>query len=123
LLYATGGLAIRDNRGGGGITNGGALPATFFANVDGAAAAAGVTASGVGRNNFGGAVGGGIEHAFSNNLSAKVEGLWLLFGGNTSGRVVGVTNMGAPINTSSSDNDLGIVRVGLNWKLGGFAAR
>ena len=94
---------------------------------------------------FGGAdvgpvVGGGVEYAFTNNLTVKVEGLYV-FGNNnnrndnffglngfgTGGGVVGVTNTGAPVIAAANNNfafgfdnrrrdDIAIVRAGLNWK-------
>ena len=81
-------------------------------------------------NNVGYAVGGGLEYAFTNNLTAKLEGLYVNFkdGGRNSGAtnaVVGVTNAGAPVTAASIvDNrrgdDFGVVRLGLNYKFSAF---
>ena len=81
------------------------------------------------RDEWGWVLGGGVEWAFTNNLTFKVEGLWVGFdGGNGvfNDSVVGVTNTGAPIHANgviglggNNDNgDVFIARVGLNYKFG-----
>jgi outer membrane immunogenic protein len=142
LVYATGGLAFTDDSNNNnnflGVVNGAQLPAAFY--VSGPAAVAGST---VGRgflagnsnsNDVGWTLGGGVEWAFTNNLTFKVEGLWVsmddnnnnnaFFAGNN---VVGVTNTGAPIVRTGggflgvgngSENEFFIARVGINWKFG-----
>ena len=81
------------------------------------------------------ASGGGVEYAFTNNLTVKLEGLWVnLDRGNNdnsgfiAGGVVGVTNQGAPINGEAFGfgnrrNDEGeffVARGGVNYKCGTF---
>jgi outer membrane immunogenic protein len=158
LFYVTGGLAFTDRRDnnnfgafgfGTGFASGAAVvaaaPAGFF--VGGAAAAAAlVNPTGVGAgafafggrnndNNIGWALGGGVEYAWTNNLSVKLEALWLNFGRNNNngfasgccvaGQVVGVTNTGAPVFADTSGagfghrsqrDDIAVVRAGLNFK-------
>jgi outer membrane immunogenic protein len=136
MIYATGGLAWAeyDNDGarGGNFRNGGDVQANFFVTPGAAAAGAGVNGTFNNRGNFddwGYAVGGGIEYAFTNNISAKIEGLYVDFGdgGNRSRRneVVGVTNTGAAITaTNFSGNggnmDFGLIRGGLNFRFNTF---
>ena len=91
-------------------------------------------------NDVRGVAGGGVEYAFTHNLTVKVEGLYV-FGNNnnrndnffglngfgTGGGVVGVSNTGAPIIATATNNfafgfdnrrrdDIAIVRAGLNYK-------
>ena len=84
-------------------------------------------------------VGGGVEYAFTNNLTAKIEGLYvfgnnrnnnnnLLGFGGTGGGIVGVTNTGAAVFSTGTNagfgltpdhrrrDDLTIVRAGVNYK-------
>lgn len=113
LVYATGGYAYRDTQNGG----------TFVANPFF------VTGAGIGvfgnprPNSDGYTVGGGVEYAFTPNITGKVEGLYVDFGKtNYAGGVVGVTNTGAAIvatNTGRND-DFAVVRGGLNFKFNGF---
>jgi outer membrane immunogenic protein len=168
LIYATGGVAFTDNNrnnndcfafggcgfGFGGFATGGAIPAPFFVNT--ASLIAGSLVVPTTTNNafffdrrrdddVRAVAGGGVEYAFTNNLTVKIEGLYV-FGNNnnrndnffgfngfgTGGGVVGVTNTGAPViatNTGlpfglGSDNrrrdDLAIVRAGINWKFNGW---
>ena len=146
LLYVTGGAAFMDDRNrnngfgfAGGFGSGAAVPAPFFVTAGAAAAGAGVGGGGVGffgdngsRNNVGWALGAGVEYAFTNNLSAKLEYLHIDFdrgnrnGGFFGNQVVGVTNTGAPVtatnvgfgNNRRGGNDIDIVRVGLNYRFG-----
>ena len=147
LVYATGGLAYADSGngngffGGGGFANGASIVAPAFYVSPGAAAAGatvGPTATGFlgsrSNDDWGWALGGGVEWAFTNNLSLKLEGLWVNFDGGgafgggccVAGQVVGVTNTGAPTlatNTTTGfggrdDADVFIARVGLNWRFG-----
>jgi len=141
LVYATGGVAFTDvgsrnnNVFGFGFANSGAIPAAFFVSPGAIAAAGAVAPGAVFVNNnrpddVGYAVGGGVEYAFYNNWTVKLEGLYVNFG-NSNGNnnvaaaagVVGVSNRGAPItaaalgvNTGRQDTDFGVVRVGLNYK-------
>ena len=85
-------------------------------------------------NNVGWAAGGGLSYAFTNNLIATIEGLYVSFERNRdntagfllSGNVVGVSNTGAPIvaNQLGFDNrrnrdDFAVVRAKLDYKFGG----
>jgi outer membrane immunogenic protein len=146
LVYATGGLAFaddgggRDNWGGWGFN---ATPAAgFFVAPAAAAAGALVTPTwnnwGRDRNNVGWTIGGGVEWAFTNNLTVKLEALYVdLDNGNnrnnnwwTAGvnQIVGVTNTGAPVrsgalagwgtNNRGGNDDFFVVRAGINFKFG-----
>jgi outer membrane immunogenic protein len=53
-------------------------------------------------------VGGGLEYAFTNNLSAKIEGLYVNLEGDDD--IVGFDN----------DADFGVVRAGLNFRFGTY---
>jgi len=164
LVYATGGVAFTDNNrnnndcfafggcgfGGGGFAGGGAIPAPFFVNtaslVAGSLVVPTTTTAFLSnerrRDDVRAVAGGGVEYAFTNNLTAKIEGLYV-FGNNnnnnnnflgfgTGGGVVGVTNTGAPVIATNNNtallgldnrrrnNDLVIVRAGLNWKFNGW---
>ena len=139
LIYATGGLAWADYDGDGfgGFRSGADLPAGFFiadgqerglTREEARAAATRVSASrGNTWNDFGWTVGGGIEYAFTNNLSLKLEGLYVNFDKETvlaNGDVVGVTNTGAAVryqgNNLTLNNDFALVRAGLNFRFGTF---
>ena len=142
LFYVTGGAAFTDSRnrsdgffGGTGFAGGAAVPAGFYTNPGAVVAGAGVapTATFIGnndRNNIGWALGLGMEYAFTNNLSAKIEYLHLGFDGNRNNafagtRVVGVTNTGGAITTTGGfnnrqRNNVDLVRVGLNFRFSGL---
>jgi outer membrane immunogenic protein len=137
LIFATGGFAWTDN---GNNNNGflgfgsNAIPAGFF--VSPAAAARGALVvpgtaffGGNSNNGWGWTVGGGAEYAFTNNLTVKLEGLYVNFDDNNKNNgffgnnVVGVSNAGAPIfgggfGGSSNNNDFFLVRGGINFKFG-----
>jgi outer membrane immunogenic protein len=138
LIFATGGFAWTDNNNsnngffGFGSNN---IPAGFF--VSPAAAARGATVlpgtaffGGSNSNNgWGWTIGGGAEYAFTNNLTVKLEGLYVNFDSNKNNgffganNVVGVSNTGAPIfgggfGGSSNNNDFFLVRGGINFKFG-----
>jgi outer membrane immunogenic protein len=139
LVYATGGVVFTDDGGnknvGFGITNGSQVGAPFY--ISPAAAAAGALVNNGGgffggnsNNDVGWVLGGGVEWAFTNNLTFKVEGLWVGFDNNNNNEffgnnVVGVSNTGAPIISgggfglsSNNNDDVFIARVGINWKFG-----
>ncbi len=152
LIYGTGGVAFKDDNngddfngfgfGGTGIANGAALAGTGFFTGPGAVFAGslvGPTNSGFGffgddrNNNVGYAVGGGLEYAFTNNLTFKIEGLFVSFdedrhhnGAFGGGNVVGVSNTGAAVVDSQfagfgnnrRENDFAVIRAGLNFKFG-----
>src|SRR5829696_2379472 len=123
LIYGTGGVAFKDDNNGDdfngfggfgtGIANGAALVNTgFFTNAGASFAGSLVGPTNTGfffgddrnNNNFGFAVGGGLEYAFTNNLTFKIEGLFVSFdedrhhnGAFGGGNVVGVSNTGAAV--------------------------
>ena len=85
-------------------------------------------------NDWGWTIGGGVEYAFTNNLTVKLEGLYVNFdnGRNNDGffgnGIVGVSNTGAAITQANfglfgnrdNNNDFFIVRAGINYKFGTF---
>jgi len=88
LFYVTGGLAYGD------------IGESVFGNND---VRAGWT------------LGGGVEYAFTNNWTAKVEGLYVnIDRGNKAGAIT--TNGIVYTATQSSDSAFGVVRAGLNYK-------
>jgi outer membrane immunogenic protein len=96
LIYATGGLAWKSDEGNnGGRRLGG--------NDD---------------ENIGYTVGGGVEYAFTNNLSLKVEGLYVDFSDNNDGN----RNRGnRRVNFTGNDSrEFGLVRAGLNFRFNTF---
>jgi outer membrane immunogenic protein len=82
LVYATGGFAYGDVGTFGGGSNGGWT------------------------------VGGGVEYAFTNNLTMKVEGLYV----NLDQSDVRFTRNAVVYNSNGGDNDFAVARVGLNYK-------
>jgi outer membrane immunogenic protein len=143
LFFVTGGLAFTDDNndrnGFGGATNFGgtavgvaaAAPGFFVAGAPLGVVATNNTFFGNNdSNNIGWALGGGIEYAFTNSLSAKIEYLHVEFEksrNNWAGgaQVVGVTNTGAAIVNNGKlggrmDNSIDLVRVGLNFRFSGF---
>jgi outer membrane immunogenic protein len=106
LIFATGGFAF----GGGGNNNG-------FCG--------GFVGGGCGGDDDwrgGWTAGGGVEYAFTNNLTAKVEGLYVNLGKGDNNTVGAVYNL--PTNTlflgngRNGDDAFGLVRVGVNYKFG-----
>jgi outer membrane immunogenic protein len=101
LIYATGGFAYG---GGGGNNN--------FVFSNGSSTRTGWT------------VGGGVEYAFTNNWTAKIEGLYVNLGSGNH------NNGGVIYDTASNtifvgsgrhhNNDFGVVRAGLNYKFNTF---
>lgn len=97
LLYGTGGLAY-----GGGGGNGCAVfgPAVACTNND---------------TRTGWTVGGGLEYAFTGNLTAKVEGLYVNLDRNNNN--FAGTLGGVPVfATGNRNEDFGVVRAGINYK-------
>jgi len=148
LIYATGGFAWTNNDrkddvfgfGGGGFAGLATVPAGFFVPGGAAAAVLGGVAPGaffVGsskNNDWGWTIGGGVEYAFTNNLTVKLEGLYVNFDKNNDNNgffgngIVGVSNTGAAITRANlglfgngdNNNDFFIVRAGINYKFGTF---
>lgn len=129
LAYATGGLAFTDterDENFGGFANGAAVPADFFIGPASQQNAATVVPSCArcesGGTEFGYALGGGVEYAFTDGVSAKIEGLYVDFGEDRDlgARVVGVSNSGAPITATDlgreERDDFLLVRGGLNFR-------
>jgi outer membrane immunogenic protein len=137
LVYATGGLAYKFGDDNDGRNGGRGRPgAAFYSPLSPGAAARGARVL-RGINNNGGfdededlgfTVGGGLEYAFTNNISAKIEGLYVDFSdgdnGRGNGRVVGVTNTGRAIrltgrNGGNDDQgEFALVRAGVNFRFG-----
>ena len=94
LIYATGGLAWKSDEGnnGGNRNNGGS-------------------------ENIGFTVGGGVEYAFTNNLSLKVEGLYVDFSDNNEGRNRGNRRVNF---TGNDSREFDLVRAGLNFRFNTF---
>ena len=72
-------------------------------------------------------LGAGVEYAWTNNLTVKLEGLWVSMDSNSNNLgfgngIIGVSNTGAPIRSNvftpsaSSDNEFFVARVGINYK-------
>jgi outer membrane immunogenic protein len=104
LFYATGGLALTEMKYG-----------TTFTDSTGANEAAGFS-----KTQAGWTAGAGVEHAFTNNWSAKVEYLYTDFGKQSvSGPLLaGPTPTGASI-AHDADLKTNTVRGGLNYHFGG----
>lgn len=127
LVYGTGGFAYRDTGSrNDGFVNGAALVGTGFynsavANVLGNVATPSFTRRRL--EDTGYAVGGGVEYAFTPNVTAKIEGLYVNFGDNNrTGGTVGVTNTGSAVVRTGSrqSDDFVVVRAGLNYKFNLF---
>jgi outer membrane immunogenic protein len=104
LFYATGGLALTEVKYG-----------ATFADTTGQNEAAGFS-----RTIAGWTAGAGVEHAFTNNWSAKVEYLYSDFGKQSaSGQVFAGQAPTATIVTHDVDLKTNTVRGGLNYHFGG----
>ncbi len=106
LVYATGGVAYGD------VTN----SADFFSNAAGNPLAFTGSRSDV---EVGYAVGGGVEYAFTNNLSLKAEYLYYDLG-ERNVVVNAVPGVGLNSYTSRFENNGHIVRAGLNYRFSTF---
>jgi outer membrane immunogenic protein len=138
LVYGTAGFAWAnlgdEDHHGGGFRNGAEVAdqnGGFFLNADARNRARNVEGTFRNHNGFddwGTAWGAGVEYAFTNTLTVKVEGLYVKFdGGRRGGRdeVVGVSNTGAAITAQDfrggrSNADFGLIRAGLNFKFNTF---
>ena len=100
LIYVTGGFAY----GGGNNGNGTYYNGAFISNSD--------------STTTGWTVGGGVEYAFTDNLTAKIEGLYVNLGNNGNNSAYVWNN--AYSGNNSDDTEFGVVRAGLNYKFNGF---
>ena len=136
LIYATGGLAFGEGGDNNFVASTGAnIRAPFFVSPAAARAGAGVTNGGAFDDDddisWGWTLGAGVEFAVTNNLTFKLEGLWVdldednnVFGTD----VAGVTNTGAPVRRTDAgfgfddndNSDFFVVRGGLNFKFNTF---
>jgi outer membrane immunogenic protein len=118
MVYGTGGFAYGD---GGGNRNC-VVAATGFV----------VTAGACGNNNndfrTGYAAGGGVEYAFTPNLTGKIEGLYVDLGRNRQNNFLGLVGAGGaagvPVFRTSGGNnnsdEFVVIRAGLNYKFNLF---
>jgi outer membrane immunogenic protein len=119
MIYATGGLAYGGSRGDGATV-------TLFDTAPPPAVEvarwAGNRRSG---SNWGWTIGGGVEHAFGNNWSAKLEYLYVDLdrGGNRDlVRISGDQRADlVSFRAGRSSSAFHVVRAGLNWRFGGPA--
>jgi len=120
------GVAFRDtnNDNGflGGFASGAAVPANFYVGTAARINGQSVTPNNTfgffndrNNNDVGYAVGGGLEYAFTNNLTAKIEGLYVSFDRNHrdngfgfANNVVGVSNTGAAVFATGFGNGTGL---------------
>ena len=118
LVYATGGLAYskgNDRRGYAVLTDpgaGDAIVAEWFGNRRSS-------------SNWGWTLGAGIEHAFTNNWSAKLEYLYVDLDRGGNQRYISLD--AAPYNnivgvSRRNQDGLHVVRAGVNYRFGGTAA-
>ena len=114
LLYMTGGAAFRNSTNGDSVyvysaPVNGTLLATYSTNSD--------------RNNVGWSLGGGLEWAFTNNVSLKVEYLHTQF---DRGNGVYVTSAsgytGKVFRNDNSTDSIDVVRFGINYRFSPPAA-
>ena len=102
LIYATGGFAYAGNDEGNGFNG-------FINDND--------------DTHTGWTVGGGVEYAFTDNLTAGIEGLWISLNGSNNGAFIGTetTPFGAVLavtvpDNRDSDNEFFVARAKLNYK-------
>jgi outer membrane immunogenic protein len=106
MIYGTGGLAYGNGRNNNSFGCGFAVDCSNDVRI-------------------GWTAGGGVEYAFTNNISAKLEGLYVsLDRRNNGGSVVGFdaarTYTVANGLDNRRDDSFAVVRAGLNFKFGGF---
>ncbi len=129
LVYGTIGLALTAGPDGGaaspGYANGADVPASFFIGPASQANGALVAPTGTlfpKRATVGYAFGVGAEHALTDALSAKIEGLCIGFGRHadiSGARIIGVSNSGAPVTAWGvvrTGDRIGLLRGGLNYR-------
>lgn len=128
LVYGTGGVAFTADSGNKNSTSFGSVFTTNAAGTSTFLGNAALFNSPAQRDDVGYAVGGGLEYAFTNNLTAKIEGLYVNFGSknsnnngfNSAVNFNGTTFVGTTTtvtNTSRSrDTEFAVVRAGLNYK-------
>jgi len=97
LIYVTGGLAYGDIASGRSVFVDPVTGDTFFGSESDV--------------NTGWTLGGGVEYAFTNNLTAKVEGLYVNL--DTEDNVFGFSG-------NRDNTEFGVIRAGLNFKFGTY---
>ena len=115
LLYVTGGAAFRNNSGNDVIyayNSSNALVATYTANSD--------------RSSVGWSLGGGLEWAFTNNVSLKLEYLHSQFNRDNGTYLTPVLTPSTVFSSYAFRNDhssdsIDLVRFGINYRFGGPA--
>ena len=110
LIYATGGLAVGDTGGGGNLY-------AYRRDTPGVAITNADWRSNGDDTSWGWTLGAGVEHAFSNNWTAKLEYLYVNLDRDNNR----LTNIALPnyTFTSSDEDKFHVVRVGINYKFGG----
>lgn len=98
LIYATGGLAV------GGVS--------LDADLSQAAKDIGLTVDDEDKTKWGWTIGGGVEYAFTDSLSARVEYRYTDLG---SAKASAVDANGVDVVEGKTDYDFHAVRVGLSW--------
>jgi outer membrane immunogenic protein len=96
LIYVTGGFAYGDIASGSSTLYAPSLGYYYGSNDD---------------VNTGWTLGGGVEYAFTNNLTAKVEGLYVN---------LDTKNNNVGLYSDSNNAEFGVVRAGLNFKFGTY---
>ena len=114
LVYGTGGFAY----GGSDSNNRGCVLIT-------GAVASGCAGSSSDDIRTGYAAGGGIEYAFTPNITAKIEGLYVSLdqtrqSGFIGAHAAGLTPIYISNNRDNNDNSFAVVRAGLNYKFNSF---
>jgi outer membrane immunogenic protein len=105
LPYFTGGWAFGGKQGG--------VSGTYIATGTTGTGTA-LVGNGNGGSSSGWTLGGGVEYAFSNNMSFKVEYLHVSLGDNN--RALYVTNGGTDFFSFKNENKFDVVRAGVNWR-------
>lgn len=100
LVYATGGFAY----GGGGNNNHNYY---YWNNSNN-------------NNRTGWTLGAGFEYAITNNITARLEGLYVDLGKKNNGNFLVVNNNFVAVNNRNHRNEFGVVRAGLNYKFDSF---